>query len=106
MLQIASWQQIRHKKGPCSAGVSAIRSSSRKCEQIINCQTSTDVNSNLVAFYYGNLTHPSVDPPRIGFMSMVPNNADALLQNDIAQAKADGGNFESASVPSPSNAWI
>jgi hypothetical protein len=36
-------------------------------------------------------------------MSTVPNNADALLQNAIAQAKADGGNFESASVPSPSN---
>jgi hypothetical protein len=35
-------------------------------------------------------------------MSMVPNNANTLLQNDIAQAKADGGNFESASVPSPS----
>ncbi|KAN0127433.1 aspartic peptidase [Lactarius tabidus] len=62
----------------------------------------TFLKSNLVAFYYGNLTHPSVDPPRIGFMSMVPNNANTLLQNDIAQAKADGGNFESASVPSPS----
>lgn len=60
------------------------------------------MNSNLVAFYYGNLTHPSVDPPRIGFMSMVPANADALLQNDIAQAKADGDKFESASVLSPS----
>lgn len=57
------------------------------------------MNSNLVAFYYGNLTNPSVDPPRIGFMSMVPDNADALLQNDIAQAKANGGNFESTSVP-------
>ena len=32
-------------------------------------------------------------------MSMVPDNADALLQNDIAQAKANGGNFESTSVP-------
>ena len=34
---------------------------------------------------------------------MVPDNADALLQNDITQAKADGGNFESASVPIPGN---
>jgi hypothetical protein len=34
---------------------------------------------------------------------MVPDNADALLQNDIAQAEADGDNFESASVPNPGN---
>ena len=32
-------------------------------------------------------------------MSMVPGNVDALLQNDIAQAEANGDNFESASVP-------
>jgi len=57
--------------------------------------------SNLVAFYYGNLTYPSVDPPRIGFLSMVPDNADAILQQDIAQAKADGGNFESTSQAAP-----
>ena len=27
---------------------------------------------------------------------MVPDNADAILQNDIAQAEANGGNFDSA----------
>lgn len=30
---------------------------------------------------------------------MVPDNASAILQNDIADAEANGGNFESASVP-------
>ena len=59
------------------------------------------MNSNLVAFYYGNLTHPSADPPRIGFLSMVPDNANVLLQNSITQAEANGGNFESASVSNP-----
>jgi len=59
--------------------------------------------STLVAFYYGNLTHPSYDPPRIGFLSMVPDNVDALLQNDIAQAQTNGGKFESTSQLAPTN---
>jgi len=53
--------------------------------------------SNLVAFHYGNLTHPSVDPPRIGFLSMVPNNADALLDQAVDDAEANGGAFDSKS---------
>ncbi|KAF8476662.1 aspartic peptidase domain-containing protein [Russula ochroleuca] len=52
--------------------------------------------SNLVAFYYGNLTYPSVDPPRIGFLSMVPVNANSIVQSDVAQAQANGGMFGSA----------
>ncbi len=59
------------------------------------------MDSNLVAFYYGNLTHPSVDPPRIGFLSMVPDDANVILQTDITQAKANGGNFESMSESLP-----
>ncbi|KAF7791449.1 hypothetical protein EIP86_002465 [Pleurotus ostreatoroseus] len=51
--------------------------------------------SNRVIFYYGNLTHPSVDPPRIGFMSLVPLNASSLLQQAVQDAQADGGVFES-----------
>jgi hypothetical protein len=56
-------------------------------------------DSNLVAFYYGNLTHPSVDPPRIGFLSMVPNNANSIVQSDVTQAQANGGNFKSTKRP-------
>lgn len=51
--------------------------------------------SNLVVFYYGNLTHPSADPPRIGFMSHVPQNASALLQQAVQEAQQDDGVFES-----------
>ncbi|KAF8887145.1 aspartic peptidase domain-containing protein [Infundibulicybe gibba] len=51
--------------------------------------------SNLVAFHYGNLTNPSVDPPRVGIMSMVPADANQQLMDAVAQAQGNGGNFES-----------
>ncbi|KAI9443354.1 acid protease [Lactarius indigo] len=55
--------------------------------------------SNLVAFYYGNLTHPSADPPRIGFLSMVPNNAST---SQIAPTNVTGTVLVTpATVPSP-----
>ena len=52
------------------------------------------LRSNLVVFYYGNLSHPSVDPPRIGFLSLVPENADELLDKAVEDAQNAGGNFE------------
>ncbi|KAF8660913.1 hypothetical protein AX16_001541 [Volvariella volvacea WC 439] len=52
------------------------------------------LRSNLVAFHYGNLTHPSVDPPRIGLLSLVPSNADELLVQAVNDAVNNGGNFE------------
>ena len=58
------------------------------------------LKSNLVAFYYGNLTHPSVDPPRIGFLSLVPDDAEELLQAKVEEAQADGGMFECERAPS------
>jgi len=59
--------------------------------------------SNLVAFYYGNLTHPSVDPPRIGFLSMVPNNVSSIVQDIVAEAQAHGGTFSSTSHVAPTH---
>lgn len=41
---------------------------------------------NYVVFHYGNLTHPSVDPPRIGFKSKVPANAGEILTNAVEEA--------------------
>ena len=49
--------------------------------------------SNLVAFYYGNLTNPSVDPPRIGFLTLVPDKANEVAQQDVQTAIANGGFF-------------
>lgn len=54
--------------------------------------------SNLVVFYYGNLTHPSVDPPKIGFLSTVPQNASSLLQGAVEDAQQSGGVFESTQL--------
>ena len=33
------------------------------------------VNSLLAAFYYGNITYPSHDPPKMGFLLTVPQDA-------------------------------
>ncbi|KAH8835663.1 aspartic peptidase domain-containing protein [Flagelloscypha sp. PMI_526] len=57
--------------------------------------------SNLVAFHYGNLTNPSVDPPRIGLLSNVPTNADQALTQAVADAQANGGVFESTLEVAP-----
>jgi len=46
--------------------------------------------STTIAFHYGNLTHPSVDPPRIGFLSTVPADASELLSQAAQTAQLDG----------------
>ncbi|KII83036.1 hypothetical protein PLICRDRAFT_180803, partial [Plicaturopsis crispa FD-325 SS-3] len=62
------------------------------------------LKSNLVAFYYGNLTHPSVDPPRIGFLSTVPSNAADLLTEAVQEAQQNGSGLESTVQAAPTNA--
>ncbi|KAF9513751.1 hypothetical protein BS47DRAFT_1343746 [Hydnum rufescens UP504] len=54
------------------------------------------LKSVLASFYYGNLTHPSVDPPRLGFVSTVPQNAAELL---IAAVKSSINNFPAIIEP-------
>ncbi|KAJ7761105.1 aspartic peptidase domain-containing protein [Mycena metata] len=61
------------------------------------------MKSNLVVFHYGNLTHPSQDPPRIGFLSQVPSNAAALLTQAVQDAVEDGGQFENTLVLAPTD---
>ena len=63
------------------------------------------LKSTMVVFYYGNLTHPSVDPPRMGFLSNVPQNASALLQDAVEDAQEDGGVFESKSRAARQSEW-
>ncbi|KAK7044361.1 peptidase A1 domain-containing protein [Favolaschia claudopus] len=62
--------------------------------------------SNIVAFHFGNLTHPSQDPPRIGFVSRVPDNAAEELEEAVDEAVENGGNFESVPVLSPADADV
>ncbi|KAI9057701.1 acid protease [Trametes sanguinea] len=59
------------------------------------------LKSTMVAFYYGNMTHPSQDPARIGFMSMVPSDAGSVLEQAVDAAIANGGVFLSTSEPAP-----
>ena len=63
------------------------------------------LKSNMVIFYYGNLTHPSVDPPRIGFVSLVPANATQIFQQAVNDA-AQSGNFECTFLPATSSTSV
>jgi len=60
------------------------------------------LKSVLASFYYGNLTYPSQDPPRIGLLSTVPKGAASDLKSAIAKASSDGGNFPTTSNLAPS----
>lgn len=54
----------------------------------------TNISSSVLAsFHYGNLTNPSQDAPRIGFLSTVPADAGDILQADVSSASAMGHNF-------------
>ncbi|KAI0772172.1 aspartic peptidase domain-containing protein [Irpex lacteus] len=64
------------------------------------------LKSTTVIFYYGNLTHPSVDPPKIGFVSNVPTNADDLLEQAVEDAQASGGVFESTVEVAPTASTV
>jgi len=53
--------------------------------------------SVIVAFYYGNLTHPSQDEPRVGLLSTVPPDAAQRLQTSVQSHNATfGGNIPCA----------
>ncbi|KAI0086972.1 aspartic peptidase domain-containing protein [Irpex rosettiformis] len=64
------------------------------------------LKSTTVIFYYGNLTNPSVDPPKIGFVSNVPQNADTLLEQAVSEAQASGGLFESTVEVAPTASTV
>ncbi|KDQ51867.1 hypothetical protein JAAARDRAFT_40697 [Jaapia argillacea MUCL 33604] len=53
----------------------------------------------VAAFYYGNLTYPSRDPPKIGFLSTVPANAVQRLEDAVSGANSTA----SGTLPATSN---
>ncbi|EMD32366.1 hypothetical protein CERSUDRAFT_161745 [Gelatoporia subvermispora B] len=63
------------------------------------------LKSVLSALYYGNLTHPSRDPPRVGLLSSVPQNAGDALRDAVAQADAEGG-FPVKSDAAPTGTFL
>ncbi|CAA7270331.1 unnamed protein product [Cyclocybe aegerita] len=56
----------------------------------------------LSSYYFGNLTYPSQDQPRIGFLSTVPSNANDLLRAAVASAARADDNFPAISQVAPS----
>ncbi|KAF5367290.1 hypothetical protein D9615_010453 [Tricholomella constricta] len=62
------------------------------------------LKSVLASYHYGNLTHPSRDRPRMGFLSTVPSDADDKLKAAVAAAAKNGGNFPMLSEPAPTGA--
>ncbi|KAI0247392.1 aspartic peptidase domain-containing protein [Lactifluus subvellereus] len=63
------------------------------------------LKSVFVAFYYGNLTHPSQDRPRVGLLSTVPSDAAQRLQVVVQLANSTfSGNLPVTSEVAPSNA--
>ncbi|KAF5372298.1 hypothetical protein D9615_009303 [Tricholomella constricta] len=63
--------------------------------------TTRTPDSVLPSYHYGNLTRPSRDRPRMGFLSTVPRDADDKLKAAVAAAAKDGGNFPSESTLLP-----
>ncbi|THH04541.1 hypothetical protein EW145_g5443 [Phellinidium pouzarii] len=63
----------------------------------------------LSSFYYGNITHPSMDPPRIGFLSTIPNDTAIRLAAAVHAGEDMGGfpvvvSFQYLRIQS--NGWI
>lgn len=60
------------------------------------------LKSVVSSFYFGNLTHPSADPPRMGFLSTVPADASQNLKAAVAQVQASSaGVYPTQIISSP-----
>ena len=70
------------------------------CEMMLLMMISC-VNSVLAAFYYGNITCPSHDPLKMGFLSTVLQDAAAQLVSAVATVKM-GDNLPCRSLLLPS----
>jgi len=60
------------------------------------------LKSVVSAYYYGNISYPSVDAPKMGLLSTVPADASDKYIAAIQAAVAAGGNFPAISQPPPS----
>ena len=47
----------------------------------------------VASYYFGNLSYPSRDQPRLGLLSTVPENAGDLLRAAVLAAKRANNNF-------------
>ena len=49
--------------------------------------------STFTTYYYGNLSYPSQDPPKLGFLSTVPSDASSRMQSAASAAAKANNNF-------------
>ncbi|KAK7442722.1 hypothetical protein VKT23_015969 [Stygiomarasmius scandens] len=62
------------------------------------------LKSVLASFHYGNISFPSQDPPRIGFLSTVPDNLEDRYKEAVQKAATEnGGNFPAIAEPAPTS---
>ena len=50
-------------------------------------------SSTLTTYYYGNLSYPSQDPPKLGFLSTFPSDASSRMQSAASAAAKANNNF-------------
>ncbi|KIY47720.1 acid protease, partial [Fistulina hepatica ATCC 64428] len=62
------------------------------------------LKSVMAAFYYGNITYPSKDPPRIGLISTVPSNVNDLYAEAVAEASS-AGTFPQTTQSAPTGTY-
>ncbi|PPR00690.1 hypothetical protein CVT24_000978 [Panaeolus cyanescens] len=55
------------------------------------------LKSVISAYYFGNLTYPSQDPPKMGFLSTVPPDADQKMKDAVEAARKADHNFPAVS---------
>jgi phytepsin len=58
------------------------------------------------SFYYGNLTYPSQDLPRMGFLSTVPSDANDRMKGAVRTASMKDGNFPGESLCDLALRWV
>jgi phytepsin len=60
----------------------------------------------MTTFYYGNISYPSQDPPKIGFLSTVPSDASSRMQAAASAAAKANNNFPAVSEPAPTGSFV
>ncbi|KAF8804906.1 acid protease [Phlegmacium glaucopus] len=64
------------------------------------------LKSVLTCYHYGNLSYPSQDPPKMGFLSTVPSDANGRMQHAASAAAKANNNFPSISEPAPTGSFV
>jgi len=64
------------------------------------------LKGTLATYYYGNLSHPSQDPPKLGFLSTVPSDASSRMQSAASEAAKANNNFPAVSEPAPTGSFV